>query len=182
MKLRPTLWRTCRVIANETRLQLLWEIFKNNELCVAELADLAGTTHHNASTQLRSLNARGLLIPTRKQQKLFYRPEANEDVAHAEELLQALRRCYQQSVPFKQIIRQSTAFTHSRRIEIARELSGAQKTFTNLLDSTGMKPPSLSRHLEKLKARGFIEQGDKLYKLRSPRHDFGRTLLRIARS
>ncbi len=182
MRLRPTLWRTCRVIACETRLHLLWEIFENNELCVGELADLAEITHHNASTQLRALNARGLLVATRRKQKLFYRPEANEDVAHAEDLLKALHRCYEQSVPFKQIIRQATAFTHTRRIEIVQELSGCRKTFADLLQATGMKPPSLSRHLEKLKARGFVEQVDKMYKLRSPRHKFGRVLLRIARS
>jgi len=172
MKLHPTLWRTCRVIASETRLGLLWHIFENS----------AAITKHNASTQLRALNARGLLIATRRKQKLFYQPEANENVAHAEELLQALRRCYEKSVPLKQIIRQATAFTHARRIEIAQELSGSRKTFTDLLQATGMKPPSLSRHLEKLKARGFVEKVDKMYKLRSPRYDFGRTLLRIARS
>jgi len=42
-KLRPTLWRTCRAIAHETRLRLLWGVFKESDLCVVELARLVGT-------------------------------------------------------------------------------------------------------------------------------------------
>ena len=61
MELRPALWRTCRVIANETRLQLLWHIFAKGELCVSQLVQRTGATQPNASNQLRALSARGLI-------------------------------------------------------------------------------------------------------------------------
>lgn len=58
-KLRPTLWRTCRVLASETRLRLLWTLFENEGLCVADLAHRIGISEQNASNQLRSLYISG---------------------------------------------------------------------------------------------------------------------------
>ncbi len=72
-RLRPTLWRTCRVLASETRLDLLQHLFEQGELCVSELAAMTGVSPHNASTQLRALNARGLIARRREKQKVIYR-------------------------------------------------------------------------------------------------------------
>jgi len=92
-KLRPTLWRTCRAIASETRLRLFWEIFRGKDLSVSMLAHRVGISEQNASNQLRVLNARALITPYRKGMKVFYRAEANREVEYAEELLEALRNC-----------------------------------------------------------------------------------------
>lgn len=182
MELRPTLWRTCRVIANETRLQLLWHIFDESELCVNQLAQRAGATRPNASNQLRALSARGLITSRREKKNVIYRMEANNGVAFAPRLLEALKKCHEQSTPFKTIIQQATAFTHERRIEIVRTLNGKKLSFGELRDTTGISPAALSRHLEKLEARRFIKRTDGIYRLTWPGNPLGRILIDIARS
>jgi len=167
-KLRPTLWRTCQVIACETRLLFLWNLFENKELYVAEMARITGTSAHNATTQLRVLNARGLIVFRREKMRVIYRPEANTEVDYAPELLETLKKCHEQSMPFETVIRQATAFTHERRIEIVQALDGSELTFCDLLGSTGMAPSSLSRYLEKLEARGFVKRVNGVYRLSHP--------------
>lgn len=180
MELRPTLWRTCRVLANETRLRLLWHLFDEGELCVGQLAVRTGMSRPNASNQLRALNARGLIIPRREKMKVIYRPEANRGIDFAPGLLEALRVCSQRSIPFGALVRQATAFTHERRIEIVRTLNGKRLPFGGLRTATGISPAALSRHLEKLEARRFVRRGDGLYRLGRPGNPLGSELLRIA--
>jgi len=181
MKLQPTLWRTCRIIACETRLQLLWHIFEEGEACVGQLAEWVGITQPTASNQLRSLNARGLILSRREKQKVIYRAKANQAVDFAPELLEALRQCHERAMPFKTVIRQATAFTHGRRIEVVRALNGKKLSFGKLLNATGISPAALSRHLEKLEARGFIKKTDGIYRLAWPGNPLGRALIKIAR-
>ena len=177
-KLRPTLWRTCRVIANETRLRLLWKIFEGEELGVGELGRQVGISEQNASIQLRALNARGLITPRRKKMQLFYRAEANLDVEHAEELLETIRMCYEKKMPLKDIVWMATAFTHPRRIEIVRELMGSAHKFGVLCAATRIARPSLLRHLKKLESRRFVGVHNGAYHLITPKNIFGVCLLK----
>jgi DNA-binding HxlR family transcriptional regulator len=179
-KFRPTLWRTCRVIANSTRLSLLNELFKVGELHVADLARRIGTSDHNATTQLRALNARGLILSRRQKMRVIYRAEANREVDSAIKLLKALNVSFQQSLPKETVIRMATAFTHERRIEIVRALDGSKKTFYELRETTGMSAPSLSRHIRKLETRGFVIRTSERYCLARPENCLGRTLLKLA--
>ncbi len=182
MKLNPTLWRTCRVIASETRLQLLWHIFEEGELYVQELVDRTGVSRPNASNQLRALSARGLITPRREDMRVIYRAEANARISFAPPLLDALRTCFEQSMTFKTIIRQATAFTHERRIEIARALSEKSLLFADLLEITGMSSTALSRHLGKLEDRGVVRGVSGTYHLSRTGNPLGRVLIKIARS
>ena len=179
-KLRPTLWRTCRVLASETRLQLLWLLFKNEGLCVAELAARTGISEQNASTQLRALNARGLITPRRKGLRVFYYPEPNTEVEHAQTLLEALRDCCESNMRFLAIIRQATAFTHARRILIMRALQEGPVSAGDLIEKTGIPSPSLTHHLKKLEARGFVRRGYGTYYQNTPGNSFGRVLKKMA--
>jgi DNA-binding transcriptional ArsR family regulator len=176
----PTLWRTCRVVACETRLQLLWHIFQHEKLFVTELARLSGISTPTATIHLRALNARGLIIPHREKMKVFYRAEANSAVAFAPELLAALRNCCENDIPFKTVIRRATAFTHERRIELIRSLTQSEQTFDELLKTTGMSASSLSRHSGKLKARGLIRRNRGKYRLEKPGDELGHVLLEAA--
>ncbi|MFA7257038.1 MAG: ArsR family transcriptional regulator [Kiritimatiellales bacterium] len=180
--LRPTLWRTCRVIASETRLRLLWLLFQNDGLCVADLAHRSGISEQNACNQLRALSARGLITPHRKKLNVFYRPDPNPEVADAETLLVALHGCCAAKMPFPTVIRQATAFTHARRIEIACALNGRPASFGALLEQTGISAAALSLHLSKLKDRGFVKLSGGKYRLRTPSNSFGRVLQKIVRS
>ncbi|MEN7973663.1 MAG: metalloregulator ArsR/SmtB family transcription factor, partial [Verrucomicrobiota bacterium] len=155
-RLRPTLWRTCRVLASETRLDLLQHLFGQGELCVSELAALTGISPHNASTQLRALNARGLVTSRRENQKVIYRAEANKELDDAPALLKAVRDAFAKKTPRRTVFHLCTGFTHERRIELARVLSAAPRTFGELRGCTGISGSALALHLEKLSARGFV--------------------------
>ncbi len=179
MKLRPTLWRTCRVIASETRLKLLWQLFETGELCVQELVERTGISRPNASNQLRALNARGLITPRREDMRVIYRAEANTEIGFAEPLLTTLRTCFDCSMTFKTIIQQATAFTHERRIEIVRALDGKKLQFHELLEATALSSAALSRHLRKLEDRGIVRGIGGQYRLSRTGNPLGRTLVKI---
>lgn len=180
MELRPTLWRTCRALARETRLQLLWKIFEEGELYVRQAAERTGMSVPNACNQLRTLSARGLISPRREKMRVFYRAEANSALDAAPVLLDALRNCYEKKTPFKTIIRQTTAFTNERRIEIVRALSRKSLDFHQLIEATGMSTSALSRHLGKLETRGFVKYRNGIYYRAAPGNPLGRTLLKLA--
>ncbi len=181
-KLRPTLWRTCRVIACETRLKLLWALFDEKELCVKDLAERVERGEAQISLQLRALNARGLILSRREKNWVLYSPEANESVDCATDLLEGLRRCHDRGMALSTVIRQATAFTHQRRIELVRVLEGKELGFEALLETTGMSSSALFSHLSKLTDRGFISTRLDKYKLTRPDNRFGRVLLRIVLS
>ena len=166
--LHPTVWRTCRVIANETRLKLLWRLFQQGEASMGQLARSLGVKEPAASSGLRALGARGLIASERRGLYVFYKPEVNAEVEHAELILSALRSCYDEVVPFKHVIHLATAFTHVRRIDIVRVLQGGSLHEVELSLRTQISIPALHRHLRKLTARGFVSKEDGIIKLLEP--------------
>jgi len=70
----------------------------------------------------------------------------------------------------------ATAFTHSRRIEIARGLSGKKLTFGELRKATGIAQSALIRHLKKLESRRFVGFHRGMYRLAVPKNLFGKCL------
>jgi len=177
-KLRPTLWRTCRVLACETRLEMLRLLFEKGELCVSEMADLTGISPHNASTQLRALNARGLITPRRENQKVIYRAEANEELDAAPALLNTIRAAFAKKTSARTIFHSCTAFTHERRIQIVRVLENGAKPFGDLMKETGMSSAALWNHLDKLSDRGFVKEQDRRYRLIRVKDPLRRALLK----
>jgi len=142
------------------------------------MAGLTGISPHNASTQLRALNARGLITPRRENQKVIYRAEANEELVAAPALLEALHNAFAKKTPAKIIFYSCTAFTHERRIELARALAEGPRTFGELRNHTEMSISALAHHLEKLSARGFVKEQEGLYRLRRLKDPLRRTLLK----
>jgi DNA-binding transcriptional ArsR family regulator len=155
-------------------------LFARGELCVSELADLTGTSAHNASIQLRALNARGLITPRRENQKVIYRAEANEELSAAPALLEAVRGAFSKKTPILTIFHICTAFTHERRIGLIRVLIGGPQSFGDLLKKTEMSPSALWGHLDKLSARGFVKMRDGRYRLARLKDPLRRTLLQTA--
>jgi DNA-binding HxlR family transcriptional regulator len=128
------------------------------------------------------LHTFGLILPYRRKQKVFYAAEATTSVEYAEALLTALRKCVEEKMPIETMIRQATAFTHQRRIEIVRALSEKSKTPVELAEATGITSSALARHLDKLEARGIIEKTGYQYSLACPQNSLGQTLLQSALS
>jgi len=172
--------KICRIIANETRLHLLWVVFENNGLCVQDAAEKVNISSQNGSHQLSLLAAAKLLEPTREKQKVFYRPTADPETAEAKHLLSLLLQCHSDKTSFKTIIHFATAFTHERRIQIVRCLSQSDRSFESLLKKTGMTTPSQVRHLRKLRQRGFVKKQNGALALNRPESDFALGLLHMA--
>jgi DNA-binding MarR family transcriptional regulator len=155
--LKPTLWRTCRVLANHRRLILFWAVANHPCRSVAELAELSGLKEEVASVYLRKMEARGLLDCRRSGRFVLYSVglERNDHPSHP--LVLSLHRLFfrARSPDWKQVFRLATAFTHPRRIEIFRVLRKEFFPTSEIRSQTGISNPALNRHLRKLHQRGF---------------------------
>ncbi len=179
-RLRPTLWRTCRVLACETRLRMLQILFEEGEVCVADMAARTGISANNASTQLRALNARGLITPRRAARRVLYRAEANQELEAAPLLLAALRDAFAQKMTIPKIFHLCTAFTYRTRIELARVLSKGPRSFAELQEEMNLPDFSVRTNLKKLMDRKFVKREGRRYRLCVLRDPLRRTLLAIA--
>lgn len=178
--LKPTLWRTCRVLANETRLNLLRALFSCDESMVSALAEKTGISVSLASIQLRALNARGLVSARPFKRWVFYSATPNLAVEHAGAIGNAIRERCTAGAENESLIKMATAFTHPRRIVIVRCLVKEQKTFSELLALTNISAVALYRHVGKLTDRHMVEQEDGRCRLARPGNPLGQTLLAIA--
>lgn len=178
----PTLWRTCRVLANRKRLQTLALLIRQPNQTVSAVAERMSLSMPAASQYLRALEARGLLTCRRVGRCVEYRPSAGTSEGTAEELVKALRLVFRRRAqPIEAIFKLATGFTHPRRIEVFRALTNGAHSFAKLQAATNFPARAVSRHLAKLEARGFVKNEMALYVAALQRHPFGRVLARLAR-
>ena len=179
---QPTLWRTCRVLANRKRLQTLALLIRQPNQTVSAVAERISLSMPAASQYLRALEARGLLTCRRVGRRVEYRPSPGTGEGAAEEIVKALRVAFQRRAqPIEAIFKLATGFTHPRRIKVFRVLANGADSFANLQAVTDMPARALSRHLAKLEARGFVKNERAQYVATIQRHPFGRVLARSAR-
>ena len=177
---QPTLWRTCRVLANRKRLQILALLIRQPNQTVSAVAERMSLSMPAASQYLRALEARGLLTCRRVGRRVEYRPSPGEGAA--EEIVKALRLAFRRRArPIEAIFKLATGFTHPRRIEVFRALTNGGDSFAKLQAATNTPARALSRHLAKLEARGFVRDEGALYVATIHRDPFGRVLARSAR-
>ncbi|HEX8490090.1 MAG TPA: winged helix-turn-helix transcriptional regulator, partial [Chthoniobacterales bacterium] len=88
---QPTLWRTCRVLANRKRLQILALLLRQPNQTVSVVAERMGLTVPTASQYLRALEARGLLACRRVGRSVEYRVSADTREGAAGKIINALR-------------------------------------------------------------------------------------------
>lgn len=177
---QPTLWRTCRVLANRTRLQIFGLLAEQSPQTVSSVALRLQLPLPVASQYMRALEARGLLTSRRVGRRVDYRlGAATSDSAQA--LVAALRLAFRQdSSAVESLFKLSTAFTHPRRIEIFRVLHLEARTLNQIQAATRISVPALLRHLGKLEARGFVICRLGTYEATEPSGAFGRALGRLA--
>ncbi len=180
-ELSPTLWRTCRVLANRSRLAILQQMAEHGELSVSDAARELGLAIAVASQYMRALNARGLCAVRRSGRFVYYRIEGNRTIPGSCELLaaavDALRRHRR---PARFVRRIATGFTHPRRIEILRALGHETLTFRELKTATRISRWALLRHLGKLQARGLVKETEGRYRCLKPRSGLAQALMRLA--
>jgi DNA-binding MarR family transcriptional regulator len=180
--LRPTLWRTCRALANRRRLRLVRYVLRHPGHTVTEIADALGFTVATASEYLRVLNARGLLEAGRVDRFVCYGPGRDRSLPEAQQILQALQLVARRRKDFERhVFRQATAFTHLRRARIIRAIEDQRLTILDLEMRTRISRRALKRHLAKLRARGYLRRkGGRWYcpPMHSP---LPKTLVRLCR-
>ena len=180
-KLHPTTWRTCRVLANHTRLQMLALLLHEPKLTVSAVAERLRLALPRVSSHLRALESRGFLAVHRVGRHVTYRwsPLTSETAVQA--LLSAMREVLQSKhEPIEVIFKTATAFTHPRRLEIVRTLNESPRTFEILQRTTHIPRPALFRHLNKLRARRFLSFQSGWFLIETPADPIGRELLRMA--
>ena len=106
---------------------------------------------------------------------------ADDQTGPAQGLVRALRQTFRRdSSPTETIFKQATAFTHTRRIECFRVLSGRAQTLAELRTATGISVRAIVRHINKLEARGFVVCRQSEYTMVNRSDAFGRELARLA--
>ena len=178
---RPTLWRTCRVLANRTRLTILRSVMRRPGRCVADVSKDLRIPESLASQYLRALSARGLLEAHRVSRWVRYHPNPDETVPEARRVLEALECTFSaEKKPIDMIFRLATAFTHPRRQEIFRALHSRPMALAELKAKTGISKDALRRHLDKLVARGFVIEDAGGYRRSVPGGALAETLSKLA--
>jgi len=179
MNYHPSIWRTCRVLANEQRLACLRAVIENPFSSVNEIAARLDLPLDKASLGLRALQARGLIQAQRVSRWVRYSPFPDPLVPDAAPTLSALRKALKRDAPAK-IVRTLTAFTHPRRLALLRYLQQHGPTSAERLSSANqISVQALWRHLRKLKARGLVVHTETAWDLAKHPPALGRALLHI---
>ena len=184
MILHPTLWRTCRVLAGETRLQLLRLVVKKPGQTVTNLADSAQIGMSRASQELRRLQSRGLIQAIRERGNVKYDPVPDPLVPSAKPLLEAIKSAFLCTPPQPDgpAIAMATALSHPRRIAILQELLDEPRSFSELRTAVHIPAISLRRHLRLLRRLDLVGQARQTWCFIPNRHPLTQCLMRILKS
>jgi DNA-binding transcriptional ArsR family regulator len=178
---QPTLWRTCRVLANRKRLRILAHLARQPSQTVSSAARHMKLSLPTASQYLRALEARGLLTCRRVGPRVEYCLADGRSEGAAKQLVAALRLVLGRGGDrFERVFKSATAFTHPRRVEIFRTIAKGADSFAKIQAATRISVPALQRQLEKLEARGFIASTRGAYAVRLQTEPFARALARLA--
>lgn len=178
--LHPTLWRTCRVLANRDRLRIFQLLAHQPGLTVSLVAERLKMPLSVASQYLRALEARSLLTARRRGLRVGYRINTGS-AGELRRLVVVLRLALLRdpgAIEF--IFKLATAFTHPRRVEIFRILETGPKHLTAILAGTGISLRAALRHLGKLEARGFVAAVDGFYTSLPQSDQIGQELAKLA--
>lgn len=179
--LHPTLWRTCRVLANPVRLRVLKAVMTTPRAHVTAVQRLCRLPQSSTSHHLRLLQSRGLLLATPVSRYLLYSPKTDPAVGNADPVLAAVRAALERDEAPKSISRALKGLTHARRIAIVRALRGAPATPEQLVHKCQISLPAVYRHLAKLMTCGLIvASGEHTYHLTGQAPALVRNLVAIA--
>lgn len=157
----PTLWRTCRVLANENRLKCLREVIQNPGSCVEDIAVAVSCPANFTSMQLRALQARGLMTAYRQSRWVRYTPKADPHVPSATPILNVFIEIFQTDHDLTEIIKELTAYTHPRRLQIIKTLHQHKSLDSvSLAAMCSISLPAVVRHIRKLNKRYLIDCAD----------------------
>jgi len=184
MGLHPTLWRTSRVLAGETRLGLLRRILAVPGQTVSVLAHSMELSLPRASQELRRLQSRGLVRARRSGLTVQYLPLTDPLVGSAKPILKAMEECFAR-FPEEQsddILRVARAFSHTRRLAIIQELQRGPRTVTELRRLLCMSGMAAYRHLNLMRESGVVRQAGGNWAFDAGEHPLARCMAKLLES
>ena len=175
------LWRVCRVVSNRVRLRMLLALDRQQRLRVGELARAMKISQPTASQYLRALEACGFVRARRIRRAVMYE-SARSDKPRNRLMEPLMGRLRGGKNSIESVFRLATAFANPGRIEVFRRLKSKPKSLIELKSELEWSRWTLSRHLEKLKSRGFVKAGeqDGTYTCPAVADEFGRALVEAA--
>lgn len=181
-RLRPSLWKTCRVLANNKRLNLLRVLrLASGEMIIKEIAKHAALSAATCGQYLKYIQARGLIAVSRRGKCGFYRLSPDKLINESDPLLHALLRAFDMKFTNYSICKELTVFTHPVRIRLVQILEKEKRlAYDQLAAKLNMTVRSLPMHLDKLARRGVIETDGDNIALASPRNHLAEVLRRLA--
>ena len=174
------IWRTCRVLANESRLKILKRLMRGAEMCVTDISEVEGVSLVTASEHLRLLHQIGFLRQEREGKWIFYTASLSAGFPLVEKIYNPLKkRLIMPESQIPSLLKLMTAFTHPRRVEILKCLVVASRSFDELVELCDMSPMAMRRHLGKLVSRDIVRQDSDIYRITSGGIELKRVLIRI---
>jgi len=131
-----------------------------------------------SSQHLKLLHEHGFLEQTQKSKWVYYKTATHIENSHAKNLAPPLKEKLRSEGPCsKELVRMVTAFTHPRRIDIAKAITDRNKNFEQLASECNISGQALYRHLNKLIDRNLILQDKNIYRIIHPKAGLLKALL-----
>ena len=156
--LAPTIWRTCRILANARRLTVFAHVVQTQRTSVTQTATACNLPISQACLNLRALQSRGLLAVERTGRWVYYSPQAEPSVQDAAALLRVMTAALRRHDDTQAMLAALTACTHPRRLLILQALRTQPLTAEQLAGRCHISLPAVFRHVTKLLRRGAITQ------------------------
>ena len=176
-KLHPTLWRTCRVLSGNTRLDLFRQVATCPGQTVSNLAAQAKISLPRASQELRRIQSRGLLQAVRRGLFVQYRPVPDRTVSSAGPILQAVQETFRRFPGNESILSIAKAFSHARRLALIQLILRGPWAIQDLESIAGTSRNTLNRHLRQLREAGLTRRVGKKVAIAETDHPLARCLL-----
>lgn len=181
--LTPTLWRTCRALANRRRLRLLGFVMGRTSVRVTDAARELDWAVPAASQSFRLLNSRGLLRAARRGREVLYRVGDDPALPETRVLLRALRSSLgKRRKSIEAVFNACTGFTHPRRIVLVRVVARGACRLRDIRAAAGVSKLAAIRHLDKLVRRGYLTKRHGGYAIARPSSPLAQSLLNLALS
>ncbi len=164
------LWKICRILANDLRLNMLMLLRHNSPQCVKAIAKELGVSENTASKNLKRLSAAGFVMQKFRGKFLFCTLAVEDDLLSTVlELTQAERN--------DQVLFLATALTHERRVRILQALRTHPLRLEQICLKTQISWEAMRRQIKKLERRGLVQLTDERYALKIPSCSFGKLLI-----
>jgi hypothetical protein len=182
-EMNPTLWRTCRMLANARRLRIIHQLIGKDPQTLTQLATACKMSASACSQYTRQITARGLCRETRRGRYAFFDLHPDPMISYSASLLNALIKSLKHAKShYMEQIADLTAYTHVSRIRIVRHIAQHEVSRTcEMKSGLHISKPALIRHINKLIRRNrlqAVKTGG--YQLVQPRTVLARELLYIA--